>query len=182
MVKLLAAALASASSSLSNGTTGRAALQAAQKAKVALRSARLGSVQQCSLWKRNRDIRIIYNARKKVLDAQIQQLSKEGASNRVMAEHAYEFRRNERLVARQRMRENGDVKSLEALEKRDAKKYGLRGLGDKDGPNFEGLKQDAAAKLSEILGRTPSDDEVFEHIVASATRTDFMINLKLLTF
>lgn len=147
MVNLLASAVAAASGLFASPAARRLALQAAQKATDAFKSVSLGAIQQCRLWKRNRGIRVLYNARKRVLDAEIQALRAAGASRQAMAQHAYEFRRQERLIARQHMRENGDAKSVELLEKRDAKKYGGRGIGDKDGPNFEGLKQDAAGKL-----------------------------------
>ncbi|MDB5859939.1 MAG: hypothetical protein JWQ76_3628 [Ramlibacter sp.] len=183
MLALLGRAVAAAGALLARNPAARkAGLQAARKAAAAFKSVSRSAVQGCKWWARNRGIRAAYNARKQVLAKELTAMRQAGAPRDAMARKAYEFRRQERLAARRQMRANGDTKSVEKLEARDAAKYGKRGLGDKDGPNFEGLQRDAAAKLEQKTGRKPSQDEINDHIIDSATRTDLATNVKFLTF
>lgn len=183
MLALLARAVAATAALLSKSPAGRkAAVEAAKKAATKFQTVSRSAVQGCKWWARNRGIRAAYNANKKILKRELETMRKAGASKDALAKRAYQFRRNERLAARERMRANGDIKSVEKLEARDAAKYGKRNLGDKDGPNFEGLQRDSAAKTREKLGRDPTSDEVLDSIVESATRTDFATNIKFLTF
>lgn len=165
-----------------NPAAQKTAIDAAKKATTTFKGLSRSAVQSCKWCARNRGIRTAYNARKKILAKELTAMRKAGATTEPLASKAYEFRRSERMTARQKMRANGDFKSVEKLEARDAAKYGKRGLGDKHGPDFEGLNRDAADTLLEKPGREPSNDEFFESIVESATRTDFITNGKFLTF
>lgn len=183
MLVLLARAVAAATALLSkNPAARRAAVEATKKAAAKFSTISRSAVQSCKWWARNRGIRATYNANKRILKKELDAMRTGGATKDALAKRAYEFRRNERLIARQRMRANGDIKSLERLEARDAAKYGKKGIGDKNGPNFEGLQRDSAAKLRERLGREPSTNEVLDNIIESATRTDLATNVKFLTF
>lgn len=183
MIGLLARAAEAAAKLLGKNSAARkAALDAARKAAEKFKDVGRTAVHNCKAWARNRGIRVVYNANKRLLAKEIDAMRKAGASREEMAKKAFAFRRNERLSARETMRRNGDAASVEKLERRDMEKYGRRGLGDKDGPNFEGLKKDAAKRLRDDLGREPSRDEVFDHIVDSALRTDVKTNLKYLSF
>lgn len=183
MLGLLARAVAAAGALLAKNPAARkVAVSAAQKSAQVFRRYSRRAVQKCQWWARNRGIRAAYNARKAVLKREIAVMRKSGANKEQIARRAYDFRKQERMLARDQMRKNGDLKSLEKLEQRDAAKYGKRGLGDKDGPSFEGLKSDASAKLRERLGREPSADEINDFIAESATRTDVLTNVLFLTF
>ena len=137
------------------------------------------AVQKCQVWQRNREIRKAYNARKRVLDQEIKQMRKEGKSSKEIAERAYEFRKTERLQAREKMRKNGDDDLVKKLEKRD---LDPKHHSNKDGPTFEQLVEKNKANLSKELKREPFEQEVYDAITKSATRTDFITNLKMLTF
>lgn len=182
MLPLLARAAAAAAALLRSPAIRQKAVATARKAASVFEDASRSAVQGCKRWARNREIRVAYNARKRILAADLDGMRQAGASREQPARRAYEFRRGERLHARQRMRDNGDHESVALLEARDAKKYGVRGLGDKDGPNFDGLQRDATTKLREQLGRDPTRSEVLDHIVDSATRTDRATNVKFLTW
>ncbi len=183
MIALLARAAAAAAALLSKNPAARkAAVEGAKKAATKFQAVSRSAVQGCKWWARNRGIRAAYNANKKILKQELDAMRKAGATREALAQRAYQFRRSERLAARKRMRDNGDIKSVEKLEARDAAKYGKRNLGDKDGPNFEGLQRDSVGKLREKLGRDPTSDEVLDSIIESATRTDFATNIKFLTF
>jgi hypothetical protein len=182
MLQLLMRAAAAAGAALKNPALRAKALQAAQKAGDAVKGAARRSVQACQWWGRNRGIRAAYNARKLALKRELAAMRKAGASTRQMADKAYEFRRAERLRARELMRQNGDLKSVQKLEARDAAKYGKRGMGDKNGPNREGLQRETAQKLKERLGRDATEQEVDEAIIDSATRTDWKTNTLFLTW
>lgn len=182
MLPALARAAAAIAAAARNPAVRRAAIDAARKAGETFKDTGRKAVQGCRWWGRNRNIRAAYNARKRVLRKELERMRKAGASKEEMADKAYQFRRAERLKAREQMRRNGDHKSVEKLEARDMEKYGKRGVGDKDGPNFQGLQQETAAKLEKTLGRKPTRDEVFDEIANSATRTDWKTNATFLTW
>lgn len=182
MLNLLLRAAGTAAGLLARSPVGRIAVSAAEKAGTAFKDVSRSAVQKCQWWARNRGIRMAYNARKRILKQELAEMKKLGKNSEEMAERAYGFRRQERLEAREAMRRNGDMKSVEALERRDAEKYGSRNMGDKDGPNFEGLQFDARSKLVKQLGREPTRDEVFDYIIDSATRTDVVTNVLFLSF
>jgi hypothetical protein len=152
-------------------------VQAAQKAREAFAQATRKAVQGCKAWQRNRAIRQAYNARKRALKQEIDAMRKAGRSRREIAERAHQFRRSERLSAREQMKRNGDGDLVAKLEKRDLKKY-----GNKDGPDFEQSVGRARTNLKERLKREPSTDEVYDEIAESANRTDVWTNMKFLTF
>lgn len=168
-----AAALKAARSPAVRKAVVEGAKAVGKKAKEVGRSA----VQGCKVWQRNRAIRVAYNARKKRLAKDIAAMRAKGAPKSEIMKKAHEFRKGERLRARQEMIKNGDRKLVEKLEKRDLAKY-----GNKDGPTLEHLQAEARKKLLEKGMQNPSADDVAEHIIDSATRTDVLTNIKFLSF
>lgn len=155
----------------------RAVVKAAQKAGSFFKKVKRKVVEKCKFYQRNRKIRQGYNARKRQLKKELAEMKKQGKSPKERAEHAYKFRKNERLSAREEMRRNGDGDAVEKLQQRDLKKY-----GDKDGPTFDHTYKKSEADLQKKLGRKPTSDEVHGEIEKSATRTDVMTNIKFLTW
>lgn len=162
---------------LRNPATRKAVVKAAQNAKVAFKKVATKTVQACKYWKRNRAIRQAYNSRMRTLEKEIKAMRKQGRTRKEIAEHAHKVRHKERIAAREKMKKNGDAKDVENLEARDLKKY-----KNKDGPNFEQSQARAKNNLKKKLGREPTQDEVYDEIAESATGTDWVTNLKFLSY
>jgi hypothetical protein len=90
-----------------------------------------------------------------------EQWKKEGLGAEERARRAYELRYDARMTCRAMM---SDAEMLAAIERRDERKF-----GHKDGPTFDELVLHERKK-----GLT--GDAVYEAIVASAQRTDAIIN------
>ena len=155
----------------------RAAVKAAQKARATFKRVSRKVVQNCKQWGRNRKVRQQYNARKRELKKQIDNMRSQGKSREEIARKAHEFRRKERVLGREQMKKNGDGKLVKKLRKRDANKY-----GNKNGPDFKQSQQRAREKLRKKLRREPTQDEVFDQITESATKTDVWTNIKFLSW
>jgi hypothetical protein len=152
-------------------------VQTAKKAGEVFKNVSRQAVQKCQVWARNRSIRKAYNANERLLKQEIKQMRVNGASSKSIAEKAHAVRKNGRLQAREQMRKNGDGDLVKKLQARDLKKY-----NNKDGPNFEQIVKKTKSDLTKKLGKEPTQEQIHNAIGESATRTDFLTNLKFLTF
>lgn len=177
MIALIARAAKALVTAVRNPAVRKAAIEAAKKAGNAMKNIGNKAVQGCKIWQRNRAIRQAYNARRRVLAKEIQQMKRSGSTSREMAEKAHKFRHKERMLAREQMRKNGDADLVKKLEARDLKKY-----GNKDGPNLADSQARAKDQLQKKLGREPTSKEIDDSITESATKTDWATNLKFLSF
>lgn len=177
MLGLLARAAQAVGRLLTSAAARQRVVTAARNVGQAAANVGRKATRACKVWQRNRAIRQAYNARRKQLKNEISAMRKAGKSRREIAERAHKFRHDERMRAREQMRKNGDKDLVDKLEARDKKLY-----GNKDGPDFKHVEAKARKKLSEKLGRQPTDDEVCDAIAESATRTDWATNLKFLSF
>jgi hypothetical protein len=160
-----------------NPAVRKAIVKGARKIGEAMKNVGRKATQGCKYWKRNRDIRRAYNAAARKAQKDIAAMRKAGKSEREIAEYAHKFRHQQRMKAREQMRKNGDSQSVKDLEARDLKKY-----GNKDGPDFKQSVERSREQLSKELGRKPTDDEVYRRISDSSTTTDWVTNLKFLTY
>lgn len=177
MIGLAIRAAAAVARAVRNPALRKAVVDAARKVGSKASQLSRSAVQSCKIWQRNRAIRQAYNARKAVLKSELKQMQKQGASKDQMAKRAFDFRKSERLRAREEMIKNGDKKLVERLEARDLQKY-----GSKDGPTYKHLQQKAQQELIQKGVQSPSRDQVAQEIIESSTRTDLATNLKFLTF
>jgi hypothetical protein len=109
----------------------------------------------------NEEIRIHYNQVVATIGPSNEQWKREGLPAEERARRAFTIRHDARLTCRAMMASASEV---EDLRKRDQEKY-----GNPDGPTFEQLVESGKKKGE-------SGDAVYEGIVASAQRTDDLVN------
>lgn len=119
------------------------------------------SVQTSPIPVSNSEIRLWYNHQVVIIPALNNEWLKEGLSAEERAIRAYEIRHNARINARYLMQ---DKEEVETLRERDREKY-----GNPDGPTFEYL-------LEKNRNKGLSDDECYEEIVKSSSRTSAEFN------
>lgn len=174
---LLARAAGAVAKVVRNPEVRRKIVEGARRVAAKAKDSARRAMEFCRGWGPNRRIRQAYNARRKVLDAEIKAMRRANAPPEKIAEAAHKFRHGERMRARAEMLKNGDRAGVDRLRARDLKKY-----GNPDGPDFKQSVARAGEKLRESLGRDPTPDEVFTSIAESATRTDPVTNLLYLSF
>ena len=112
-------------------------------------------------------IRGWYDAQEGRIPALDAKLKLEHRSAEERARAAFAVRHAARLRARALMRDEGRQGEAASLEARDLEKY-----GDKDGPTFDWLVRAEVRRA----GKAGPDDAVYQAIIASAQRTNALVD------